>query len=166
MATTITIEKPAEDLNWPKRCVCCGGLDETDLEVIVQDTIDSRRPLDEVITAEVPHCLDCMNHQGIGLTGMQILAFLVVLAFAVGALLAFVSGHVGSIVVSALAVIAAVYIVDRLRIRAAMKRTCSAAGKSYRFVHPCGRAITTITFASDDYAREFRAVNGRGVYER
>ena len=164
MATTVTIEMPAEDLRWPRRCVCCGSVDEADVEVIVPDTSDSDRRLEEVITAAVPHCLECRDHAGMGFGAMQIVAFVVVLCLAVAFGISSL-GHGPVLVAGGLIVIAVVIGLDQANIRRHMRRGCVSARQAYRFVHPCGREITSILFLNDSFARELSALNGRGVYE-
>jgi hypothetical protein len=165
MATTITIELPAEDLRWPKRCVCCGGLDESDIEVVVPDTVDANRPIEEVITADVPHCLDCRRHMEMGFGLMPVVAMILVVCFLAGALMAAMPAHGYAFAAGGFIGVLLIVGADQVRIRGHMKHECVAARHAFRFVHPCGRDITTILFMNDSFAREFRALNGRGVYE-
>ena len=165
MATTVTIEIPAEDLRWPKRCICCGDLDETDIEVIVPDTVDPNRPIEEIITAEVPHCLECREHQAMGFGPMQTIAFVLVVCLIAGAVWATTGGHSYLFAAAGFIAIALIIGLDQVRVRGHMKRTCVTARRAYKFVHPCGREITSILFVNDNFAREFRALNGRGSYE-
>jgi hypothetical protein len=99
---------------------------------------------------------------GIGL--MQTVAFVVVLclvvAFGISSL-----GHGATFIVGGLIVIAAVIGLDQVNIRGHMRPACVSTRPAYRFVHPCGREVTSIVFRNDSYAREFRAVNGRGSFE-
>lgn len=95
---------------------------------------------------------------------MQVVAFVVVLCLAVAFAISSM-GHGPVLVTGGLIVIAVVIGFDQAKIRRHMRRGCVSTRQSYKFVHPCGRQITSVLFLNDSFAREFRALNGRGVYE-
>ena len=166
MANTITVKLNAEQLRWPDRCVCCGNADEIDVEVIVPDTVQRDRELSEISSAHIPHCHECAVHSSQGRSVMKIVALVMIVAFSSLILGASVSHFVAkTFVFGGLIAVGITSAVDRLRIRRLMRRTCSATGLAYKFIHPCSEHVTTINFSNDHFARVFRAVNLGGAYE-
>ena len=165
MATTITVNRGAEEIKWPPKCVCCGGVDETDVEVVVPFTTDERRDLSEIVTADVPYCYDCLAHEQVGLATIQWIALFVAVAFITPALVVYEHTNAAATFAAGVLLLAAAIVVDRSRARRAMKPACARVRSPYRFVHPCSMNVTTIEFANDSFARAYRALNVGGYYE-
>ena len=166
MATSVTVNKNAEYLTWPRMCVCCGGLDETDVEVIVPDTVPRDRDLSEITSAHVPYCFDCVSHTSAGLGAARLIAIGVVLVF-VAPIIANGVFHVNLAWAGAAAILALVIvaIADLANCRRQMKASCSSMKVPYAFLHPTSAEITTIRFDNDHFARAFKALNLGVAYE-
>jgi hypothetical protein len=166
MPTTITINQNAEHLLWPRQCVCCGGLDETDVETIVPETVQRDRDLADITSAHVPHCVDCAAHSARPFSVMKLVALVTVIALLNAYVWFTWSALAGKIFAfGGLCLVGIIVAVDRRAVRRLMRQTCSATGPSYQFLHPCSDDVTTITFANDHFARAFRAANLGGSYE-
>ncbi|HEY3330373.1 MAG TPA: hypothetical protein VGK19_10160 [Capsulimonadaceae bacterium] len=164
MGRTITIDSNAEYLAWPRLCVCCGGLDEIDVEVIVPDTSGDDHELSDIVTAQVPHCYDCVNHARIGFSWMQLLAITIVCVFAapiVGVGILHMPPAI--LVVGGLAVVAVLAIWDRGRRRKAMRPGCASSGQAFAFVAPSSTTQTTLRLENDRFAAEFERLNSRWI---
>ena len=140
-------------------CVCCAGVDETDLEVIVPDT-SAERDLSNIASAYIPHCFDCLKHRSAGLSTAQLgamaVALLLVAPMSGSALLHMSSA---SALFGAGFVVAAIIVANYVSRRRLIKAGCAGNRQAFTFLAPCASNITTVRFENAQFAQAFRELN-------